>query len=73
MEHFSTETRTEWKSELKVCQLQSDRQIKNDKKYKLWTSKLNKDFSQIECFQCCLSIENSNSAFFAQNKRAVEN
>ena len=31
-------------------------------------SKLTKDLPQIECFQCCLSIENSNSLFYFETK-----
>ena len=38
-------------------------QPKNDQSNNLITSKLNKDLSKIECFQCLLSIENSNSVF----------
>ena len=52
------------KSELKVCQFLNGPKLKNDKKNNLRTSKLNKDLSQIECFQCRLSIENSNSVSF---------
>ena len=52
--------RTELKNELKVCQFLNILQLKNAKKNNLRTSKLNKDLSQIQCFQCCLSIENSN-------------
>ena len=48
---------------MKGCQFLNGLQVKNDKKNNLRTSKLNKDLSQIECFQCCLSIENSNSTF----------
>ena len=39
-------------------------QLKNDKKSNLRTSKLNKDLSQIKCFQCCFSTENSHSVSF---------
>ena len=39
-------------------------QLKNDKKNNLNTSKLNKDLSKIECFQCCLSVENSDIVSF---------
>ena len=63
MEHFSTETRTERKSELKDCQFLNGLPLKNDKLNNLRTSKLNKYLSQIECLQCCLSIENPNSVF----------
>ena len=44
---------TELKSELKGCQFLNDLQLTNDKKNNLITSKLNKDLSQIKCFQCC--------------------
>ena len=37
--------------------------LKNDKKNDLRTSKLKKHLLQIECFQRCLSTENSNSVF----------
>ena len=50
--------------ELEVCQFLNVLQLKNDKKNNLRTSMLNKDLSQIECFQCCLSVENSNSVSF---------
>ena len=55
---------TELKSELKSCQFLNVLQLKNNKKNNLRAWKLNKDLSQIECFQCCLSIENSNSVFY---------
>ena len=55
---------TELKSDLKGCEFLNGLQLKNDKKNNLITSKLNKDLSQIECFQCCLSTENSNSVSF---------
>ena len=42
---------------MKGCQFVYGLQLKNDKKNNLRTSKLNKDLSQIECFQCCLSIK----------------
>ena len=54
--------------ELKVCQFLNVLQLKNDKKNNLRTSMLNKDLSQIECFQCCLSVENSNSVFYFETK-----
>ena len=53
---------------MKVCQLLDGLQLKNDKNNNLRTPKLNKDLSQIECFQCCLSIENSNSVFYFETK-----
>ena len=46
-------------NELKGCQ----NKLRMTKRRKLRTSKLNKDLSTIECFQCCLSIENSNGVF----------
>ena len=49
---------------MKGCQFLNSLQLKNDKKNNLRTSKLNKDLSQIECFQCCLPIENSNRVSF---------
>ena len=55
---------TELKSELKGCQCLNGLLFKNDKINNLRTSKLNKDLSQIECFQCCLSTENLNSVYF---------
>ena len=56
---------TELKSELKGCQcFLNGLLLKNDKINNLRTSKLNKDLSQIECFQCCLSTENLNSVYF---------
>ena len=55
---------TELKNELKDCQFLNGLQLKNDKKSNLRTSKLNKDLSQIECFQYYLSIENLNSVFY---------
>ena len=72
---------TEVASELKGCQFLNGLQLKNGKKNNLRTSKLNKDLSQIEWFQCCLSTENSNSVsfyfetkWFAEwNKSAGEN
>ena len=59
---------TELKSGLKSCQFLSGLQLKNDKTNNVRTSKLNKDLSQIEYFQCCLSIENSNSVFYFETK-----
>ena len=61
---------------MKVCQFLNGLQWqndKNDKKNNLKTSKLNKNLSQIECFQCCLSIVfNSNSVFYFETKWLVE-
>ena len=53
----------ERKSKLRGSQFLNGLQLKNDTKNNLRTSKLNKDVSQIEYFQCCLSKENSNSVY----------
>ena len=65
---------------MKGCQFLNGLQLKNDTKDNLRTSRLNKDLSQIEYFQCCLSIQNSNCDFTLKindcalwNKRAGEN
>ena len=50
---------------MKGCQFLNGIQLKNDKKNNLRTPKLNKKLSKIECFQCCLSIENSKSVSFS--------
>ena len=57
---------------MKDCQFLNGLQLKNDKKNNLRTSKLNKDLSQIEYSQCCLSIENSNCVFYFEINDCAE-
>ena len=60
------------KSELKGYQFLNGLQLQNYEKNILRTSKLNKDLSQIECSQCCLSVENSNSVFTSKSVKGYQ-